>query len=126
MSPAVANSCMLDARQEIFGLSNERRVWVVQGYDSLTQIFRAKLSPVLSEREMGVLLQRLAARDLSPKEILGASLRKGMKGHNHLLEIRRDSSGKAILYVGNNPHYAARKRNESELEDMEDDEAPRS
>jgi hypothetical protein len=105
-------------------LPNERRVWLVQGYDGTRQIFRTKLSPVLSEREIGTLLQRLSARDLSLKEIVSASLRKSMKGYHPFLEIKRELGRKIILSVGVNPHYIASQHTEHELKDMEHDDAP--
>lgn len=95
-----------------------KKNWLIQGYNSLDRLFAYKVSPALSEVEVGALLQRLAARDLSPTEIVGASVRKGMRSYNALLEVRKEHRERTILSVGENPHYIASLHSEAELADM--------
>ena len=94
----------------------QKRRWLLQGYDGLEPMFQRKLSSSLSEKEISALLQRLAARDLSIPELMGASLRKSMKGYNSALEVRRETRERIILSCGSNPHYVASQHTEYEFQ----------
>ena len=78
--------------------------WRIEGYDSIELIFERDVPGNLSESEVLAMLQRLAARHLSPDEIVSASLRRGAKNRSELLDPigRKDS-----LHVGQNPYYIA-------------------
>jgi hypothetical protein len=68
---------------------------------------------MLSETEMVALLTRLAARHLTPSEILGASLRRNAKGHLPLLKARIERKAERFLiWVGTNPYYTAMVRHD--------------
>jgi hypothetical protein len=80
----------------------------VQGFKSTHKTFEADL-PLgsLSEREMVVLLQRLACRHLSEEEIVDASVRKSSVRHNPIpLEIEREATAERFsMSIGHNPYY---------------------
>ena len=90
--------------------SKPQRFWVIRGYDSAQLIFERRL-PLgsLSEREVGQMLQRLAARDLTCDEVVRSSLRKRAKGYIGHLEIHRDArrAGGFCLMTTGNPHFTA-------------------
>lgn len=92
----------------------------MQGYDGLRPIFKFKLSPALGEKEIGTLLQRFVCRDLTPLEIVNASLRKRMKGHSSFLNVARERGSRVILSVGSNPHYVASQHTAFEFRDMDE------
>jgi hypothetical protein len=81
--------------------------WLIQGYDGLTPIFKQRLSSALGAKEVGALLQRLAARDLSIFEVINSSLRKSMRAYSPALEVKREPRSRVILSCGQNPHYVA-------------------
>ncbi len=93
--------------------------WIIQGYDGLKPIFAAKLSTVLSEREVEQLLQRLASRHLTHAEIVSSSLRKRQKGYRPLLEVTRERRVRTILSAGENPHYIASIHTDAEIAEMD-------
>ena len=97
----------------------QKRTWLIQGFDGVEQLLQERISSALSEKEAGALLQRLAARHLLPAEIIGASLRRGMKGYNTLLAINREPRERVILSVGANPHYIASLHTEYELQELD-------
>jgi hypothetical protein len=87
--------------------------WKITGYDSATAIYEGEAPSTLTEDEIATMLQRLAARHLSPGEVVAASLRKNLKGYAPLLECHIDRAGKKgnSVWTGGNPHYIAfRKR----------------
>lgn len=92
-----------------------KEAWLIQGYDGLEAIFEMEVSIALSEREIRSLLQHLAARHLTPQEIVAASLRSRMNGYVSLLEVSRENRTRVILSCGQNPHYVASIHNEFEL-----------
>ena len=64
------------------------RYWKIAVYDGTRKIFeKCSSSGLLSEREMTTLLQRLAAADLTPDEIIRASPRRKAKDYAPLLEL---------------------------------------
>lgn len=86
-----------------------QRYWVIAGYDGTKKIFerKAKLG-CYTENQMKHLLQALAAKTgLEVDEIFGAYAKRGTKGANELLEVRRDPKF-ATLMCGSNPHFVAR------------------
>jgi hypothetical protein len=92
--------------------SASKKFWKVAGYDGMQQIFEKTLpESSLSEDQMIELLQRLAARHLTPNEIVRASLRPNSKEYAPLLEVHRQArtapSDRFTIMVGENPHYAA-------------------
>jgi hypothetical protein len=87
------------------------RCWRIRGYDSTTEIFDQNI-PVgqMTESNMKELLRALAARGLSPREIIGAYARRGTRISNGLLDIRRENQPekRRTNYIcGDNPHYIA-------------------
>ena len=79
------------------------------GHKGLQLVFEKKI-PLgsLSESEVETMLQRLQARHLTDCEVVGASLRKGVAGYRHDLEIHRDRRGSfALMTTGTAFHYTA-------------------
>jgi hypothetical protein len=96
-----------------------KRYWKITGYDSAQTLFE-KVLPLgcLSKGEMTTLLQRLAAADLTPDEIIGASLRKNSKSYVPLLEPHQEGSPPArrfYISVGAARNYVASVWTEDEL-----------
>ena len=98
--------------------NNESRAWLIEGYDGVQAFFIARLSIALSMDEISQILQRLASRHLTDAEIVAASLRKRSKAYTPLLEVKADPEGTMIVSVGENLHYIASIRPETELNNM--------
>ncbi len=82
--------------------------WVINGYDGTAIVFEKRLlGAALTDTTAGVLLQRLAVRNLDDDEIIDASLRAKAKGYRGLLEIRREAGGhrRGALTVGDQHLY---------------------
>lgn len=87
--------------------------WLIEGYDSTTQIFSAKFKVTLiSERQIEPLLKALTARaGLTLEEIVGCYMMKHTKRYSRHLEVHRDVNLRrhgTILTCGSNPHFVAR------------------
>jgi hypothetical protein len=98
--------------------------WKIVGYHSTKKMFETTLpAGALSEPEMIVLLQRLAATHLTPDEIVSASLRKSSRRYAALLEPQVDSRppGRFSVTVGLNPHYVASIWRSDELKSEQSD-----
>ncbi len=83
------------------------KVWHIEGFEGGTVIFESDMPGIMSLSEIETTLQRLVARNLSPDEIVSASLRKSARGHSPLLE--RVGKGAPVCY-GENPYYIATSR----------------
>lgn len=86
-----------------------KRCWRIRGYVSTTEIFNQSV-PIgqMTESGMRELLRALAARDLSPLEVIGAYAKRGTRISNGLLEIRTENQPekrRTIYTCGHNPHY---------------------
>ena len=79
-------------------------VWHIEGWDSTDLLFERDIPGNMSEGEVERLLQRLVCRDLTPNEVIDASLRKNSKNRSSLLD--RIGSGNPI-HIGSNPYYIA-------------------
>ena len=79
-------------------------VWLIRGWDGLEITFEGEMPGRMTESEVSIALQRLAARHLSEAEIISASLRKGTPGYCPLL--KRIGSGRPISY-GHGVNYTA-------------------
>jgi hypothetical protein len=84
------------------------KVWVITGFENSASVYDHRL-PIdsLSEAEVLTLLQRLASRHLTPKEIISASLRRDAQGYSSLLEPMPDHGGRYSVAVGNVCRYTA-------------------
>lgn len=85
--------------------------WRIRGYDSTTEIFDVKV-PIGQMTQSGLkeLLRALVAKDLSPREVVGAYAKRGTRISNGLLDILRsnDLEKRRTSYsCGGNPHYVA-------------------
>jgi len=91
-------------------MARSKKAWEIEGFDSAQVIFSAQVPQgALSEKAAIELLQRLAARHLTPSEIVGASLRRNERGYLSLLEPRISADvERYVVSVGENPHYTAR------------------
>jgi hypothetical protein len=88
-----------------------KRFWKIVGYDGTKKLFE-RLLPLgcLSEVEMTNLLQRLASADLTPDEVINASLRRNAKSYASLLEPQQEGSPPARRFsisVGLSRNYVA-------------------
>jgi hypothetical protein len=89
------------------------RYWRIRGYDSATEIFDQSV-PIgqMTDNNMKELLRVLVARDLSPRELIGAYAKRDTPISNSLLDIRKENQPekRRTLYTcGDNPHYVAEK-----------------
>jgi hypothetical protein len=96
-----------------------KRFWKIVAYDGSHKLFE-KVLPLgsLSEGEMTTLLQRLAARSLSPDEIISASLRPDSKSYAPLLEAQQQSrpaASRFYISVGTAQNCVASVWNADEL-----------
>jgi hypothetical protein len=66
-----------------------KRYWVIDITRRFDTVFRKRLAGNLSNQEIATILQRLASRDLSPSEVIAASIRK--PNRTSLLEVRVDN-----------------------------------
>ncbi len=83
-------------------------VWRIAGYNSNELEFECRIPEgTLSEAEVIVLLQRLAARHLDPDEVVSSSLRKNAKSYVGHLEITKSYGKKNALMTRGNPFYTA-------------------
>jgi hypothetical protein len=82
--------------------------WLIQGYDSTTQIYERKVDAgQISERQMKALLMALAAKaGLSFDEIVGAYATRRTKIANELLQVLKDGPTPTSM-CGTNPHFIA-------------------
>ena len=88
-------------------IGQQQKVWLIQGYDGLTLIFKKQLTIAFTEHEISHILKRLVSKNLTANEILLSSKRKNMKGYLPLLEVRRENRERLTLSIGENPHYIA-------------------
>jgi hypothetical protein len=85
------------------------RLWHIQGYDSGTLIFDARISVgSLSESQLKALLMALTAKaGLNFNEIVGAYAKRGTKSANALLTVQKEGPS-PVFMCGTNPHFVAR------------------
>jgi hypothetical protein len=82
--------------------------WVIEIAKSFEIAYSERLPGGLSHREIAIVLQRLASRDLSPAEVIAASIRRPSR--TALLEVRVDGppNGKrTIIWLPALPNYKA-------------------
>jgi hypothetical protein len=85
--------------------------WQIRGYDSTTAIFNQTI-PVgqITTSNLKELLRALAAKSLSPQEIMGAYAKRGTRTFNGFVNIRceHDQVKRRTIYsCGQNPHFVA-------------------
>lgn len=80
--------------------------WIIKEYDGHQLLGSYSAPGHLGRNELNRILCQLAARHLSPEEVIAANLRKGMRGRTNLLEVRDDNG---VLQVGESPFLTARK-----------------
>jgi hypothetical protein len=98
-----------------------KRYWVVDVTKGIVTVFRKRLPGNLSTGEIATILQRLASRDLTPGEVIAASIRKPRK--THLLDARIDGPphGKRVMvWLPECPDYKAGYWREDELSEYPD------
>lgn len=81
--------------------------WQIEEYDGQVLTGTYSVPGNISQREVIRLMKQLAARHLSPREIILSNLRRGMRDRATLLEVRNDNG---ILQVGEGHHLVARMR----------------
>lgn len=96
---------------------SEKRYWMVEISQGFTTTFRKYLFGHLSTQEITTILQRLASRDLTPREVISASIRKPRR--THFLDARVDGppkGGKRVMvWLPALPDYRASYWREDEL-----------
>jgi hypothetical protein len=87
-------------------------MWEIKGYDSSKEMFADEVPGTMSVDEVSAILERLVCRDLSPHEIVSASVRKNYKRYAPLLEVHIDRMAEkgTNITAGENPHYVAFRR----------------
>lgn len=83
--------------------------WLIEGYDSLTRIYKRKEKVgFFSEKQIKALLMALTAREgLNRDEIVGAYAKRKTRIANHLLSVQKDGPYR-IYSCGENPFFTAR------------------
>lgn len=82
--------------------------WIIQGFQASEQTFHRTVSAdAMSLSEVSILLQRLAARDLSFDEIFATSLRANNPDFSPALRPRMTSKDHFTVSVGTDPLYIA-------------------
>jgi hypothetical protein len=97
-------------------LSKNKWYWIIEITKGFEPAFSERLPGGLSHKEIAIILQRLASRDLSPREVLAASIRKPSR--TTLLEVRVDGppNGKrTVIWLPALPDYKASHWCEDEL-----------
>jgi hypothetical protein len=87
-------------------------MWEIKGYDLSKEMFADEVPGTMSVDEVSAILERLVCRDLSPHEIVSASVRKNYKRYAPLLEVHIDRMAEkgTNITAGENPHYVAFRR----------------
>ena len=85
--------------------------WRIRGFDGTAEIFN-QTGPVqqMSESGLKALLQALAARHLTPPEVVAAYAKRGAQTFRTLLEVHTENQiekRRALYTCGENPHYIA-------------------
>jgi hypothetical protein len=84
--------------------------WVIEGYNGTDLVFSGTAPGNLGISEIETMLQRLASRHLTEREVIAASLRKKSAGYVTLLKpLRENTNTRTIIQVGSNPYYVATK-----------------
>ncbi len=87
-------------------MAQAKRKYKIMGFDSTTLIYERTLPlHFLSEHQMEQLLIRLAARHLSPDEIVQASFKKNIKGRRNDFDFRLTASDRYGVATIGNPYY---------------------
>lgn len=87
--------------------------WRIDGFDGTQKIFSCVVSIALGDAEIKSLLKRLASKHLACDEIVGASLRRNMKGYRANLEVKAIGEKRHGWMTDGNPHYVASVRESS-------------
>jgi hypothetical protein len=89
-------------------MSKAKFEWLIRGYDSTTLIFETRLSAgLIGSQKVEALLKTLTAKaGLTMDEIVASFVKRGTKGSNQHLQIRRDPQHNQIT-CGSNPHFIA-------------------
>jgi hypothetical protein len=88
--------------------ASNKGYWVIQITERFETVFRKRLPGNLSNQEISTILQRLAARNLSPGEVIAASVRKPKR--TTLLEVRADGpphGKRGMIWIPTFPDYTA-------------------
>ncbi len=99
-------------------MSSQKRYWVIEITEGFLTVLRKRLPGHLSNQEIITILQRLASRTLSPREVIAASIRKPRR--TSLLEARIDGPphGKRVMiWLPASLDYKASYWREDELSD---------
>jgi|SRR5580693_2710801 hypothetical protein len=87
---------------------DQKRYWRIEILKGLEPVFRNYVPGNLSNYEAATILQRLASRDLTPREVVAASIRKPRR--TGLLDFRVDGPprGKRVMiWLPDCPEYVA-------------------
>src|ERR1700680_2477066 len=90
--------------------------WVIDITKGFDTVFRKRLAGSLSNKEIATILQQLASRDLSPREVIAASIRKPER--TALLEVGVDGPPhckRTMIWLPAFPDYKASHWREDEL-----------
>jgi hypothetical protein len=102
-------------------MSKPKAYWRIESIEGTNTIFRRTLPGNLSTDEIAIILQRLACRNLTPREIVSASIRKPRK--SALLEYRVDGPPNGIrtmVWIPSIPNHIAGYWRADELPDKPD------
>ena len=91
-------------------MKTKKLYWKIEGFWSDTKTFERVLpAGSRSEKQIVVLLQRLAARHLDEDEIVSSSLRRNAPQYARFLETHTDSvhGHRYTIMTWDNPYYSA-------------------
>ena len=85
--------------------------WRIRGYDSTVEVFDESV-PIgqITKSSIKELLRTLVARNLSPREVIGAYAKRSTRISNHFLDIQitnEPEKRRTVYTCGENPHYIA-------------------
>jgi hypothetical protein len=96
--------------------AQNKRYWVIEITRGFETVLRKRLPGSLSAQEVTTILQRLASRDLSPIEVIAASIRK--PNRTPLLEAQvagPPHGNMPTIWLPSSPDYRAGYWHEDEL-----------
>ena len=96
--------------------ANDTRHWMIEINHGHETVFRRHLPGALSEGEIATILQRLACRELSATEIIGASLRKPKRTNLLETSVAHPPNGKrTALWISLTSDFIAGRYSADEL-----------
>jgi hypothetical protein len=88
--------------------AHNKRYWVIEITRRLKPVFRKRLAGNLSTKKITTILQRLASRDLTPSEVIAASIRNPHQISRLEARVDTPSNGRTMIWLPALLGYKAR------------------